>query len=116
MAATRSSRTGEIEACVVITTCPSSEEATAIAKALLDAKLAACIQVTDITSHYVWEDRQATEPEQLLLVKTRLALYPQVQAAILAAHSYEVPEVICLPVHAGSPAYLRWIGDVTREA
>ena len=105
-----------IEACVVITTCASGEEATAIANALLDARLAACIQVTDITSHYVWQGTRTTEPEQLLLVKTRLALYPQVQAAILAKHSYEVPEVICLPVHDGSPAYLRWIADVTRPA
>ena len=104
----------EVEACVVITTCASDEEATVVAGALLDARLAACIQVTDIQSHYVWQGKRTTEPEKLLLVKTRMALYRQVEAAILAAHSYDVPEVICLPVVAGSPAYLRWIDSVSR--
>ena len=102
------------DACVVITTCASGEEAATIARVLLDAELAACIQVTDITSHYVWQGQRTTEPEKMLLVKTRIALYPQFQAAILASHSYEVPEVICLPVEAGSPAYLGWIREVTR--
>jgi periplasmic divalent cation tolerance protein len=106
----------EIGACVVITTCASDEEATSIAKALLDARLAACIQVTGIQSHYVWKGERVSEPEKLLLVKTRMALYPRVEAAILAAHSYDVPEVICLPVAAGSPAYLGWIGEVTTQA
>ena len=106
----------EVEACVVITTCASAEEANVIAGALLDAQLAACIQVTDIQSHYVWQGKRTTEPEKLLLVKTRMALYPQVEAAILAAHSYDLPEVICLPVAAGSAAYLGWIGEVTTQA
>ncbi len=111
-----SDATDHIEACVVITTCASNDEATSIAKVLLDAQLAACIQVMDITSHYNWKGKQTSGPETLLLVKTRMALYPQVQAPILSAHSYEVPEVICLPVRAGSPGYLRWIADVTRVA
>jgi periplasmic divalent cation tolerance protein len=104
----------ESQACVVITTCGSADEAARIAAALLDARLAACVQVTDIQSHYVWQGRRTSEPEKLLLVKTRMALYPRVEAAIKAAHSYEVPEVICLPVVAGSPAYLGWIGEVTK--
>jgi len=96
-----------------MTTCATNEDASAIARSLLDARLAACVQVLDITSHYVWEGKQTTEPERLLLVKTRVALYPRVQAAILKAHRYEVPEVICLPVRQGSSAYLRWMAEVT---
>ena len=106
----------EVEACVVITTCATDEEATSIAKALLDAQLAACVQVTGIQSHYLWKGERVSEPEKLLLVKTRMALYRRVEAAILAAHSYDVPEVICLPVKAGSNAYLAWIGEVTTQA
>lgn len=104
----------ETDACVVMTTCPSNDEATSIAKMLLDRQLAACIQVADITSHYTWQGKQTMEAEKLLLIKTRLGLYPKVQAAILAAHSYEVPEVLCLPVRDGSPAYLGWMRAVTQ--
>jgi periplasmic divalent cation tolerance protein len=104
-----------IEACVVITTCSSDEEANNIAKVLLDARLAACVQVTDVRSHYVWKGERTAEPEKLLLIKIPTEHYPQVEAAIVAAHSYEVPEVICIPVVAGSPAYLEWINEVTKQ-
>jgi periplasmic divalent cation tolerance protein len=101
------------EHCVVLTTCASDDDARALATALLDRRLAACVQVTPIHSYYVWEGAQQSEPERLLLVKTRRVLYPDVEAALRAVHKYETPEIVCLPVVAGSAAYLGWIDQVT---
>ena len=96
-----------------MTTCARGEDADAIACALLNKGLAACIQVVDINSQYIWQGRTTAEPEKLLLIKTRLSLYPKVEGAILAVHKYEVPEVTCLPIKTGSPSYLGWLADVT---
>ena len=104
-----------VDACMVMTTCGNTQEAEAIAAHLLANKLAACIQVAGITSHFVWEGKRTTEEERLLLIKTRLALYPKVEAAILALHKYEVPEVTCVALRGGSPSYLGWIANVTSE-
>lgn len=103
-------------ACVVLTTCGSEEEAARIAGRLLDRRLAACVQEVEIKSRYWWRGRQAEEPERLLLVKTRRELYREVESAILEAHSYDVPEVVCLPVEAGSRSYLDWMLDSTRTS
>ncbi len=100
-------------ACVVLTTCGSEEEAARIARRLLDRRLAACVQEVEIKSRYWWQGRKTEEPERLLLVKTRRELYPQVESAILEAHRYEVPEVLCIPVEAGSRGYLDWILEST---
>jgi periplasmic divalent cation tolerance protein len=100
--------------CVVLTTCATDEDARALATALLDQQLAACVQVVPIHSYYTWEGAQQSEPERLLLIKTRGALYASVEAALRAIHKYDVPEIVCLPVAAGSDAYLGWIGQVTR--
>jgi periplasmic divalent cation tolerance protein len=99
-----------------MTTCPTAEDAELLASRLLDQKLAACIQVLDITSRYTWQGKTTSEPEKLLLIKTRLSLYSKVEAAILAGHRYEVPEVTCIPIEAGSVSYLGWIADVTSPA
>lgn len=99
--------------CVVITTCSSSEEAETLCSALLDRQLAACIQVLDITSRYVWKGKRETESEKLLLIKTRRALYPDIEATLRTIHPYETPEIIAVPVLAGSASYLAWIDEVT---
>jgi periplasmic divalent cation tolerance protein len=101
-------------ACVVLTTCASGEEAGEIAKRLLDLRLAACVQELEIKSRYWWQGRQVEAPERLLLVKTRRELYREVESAILEAHPYEVPEVLCLPAEAGFQGYLDWLLDSTR--
>lgn len=102
------------EYCIIITTCASSEDARDIATALLAQQLAACVQIVDSTSHYQWKGEQRTEPEKLLFIKTRRALYADVATALLRIHKYETPEVICVPIVAGLPAYLGWIDEVTR--
>jgi periplasmic divalent cation tolerance protein len=99
--------------CVVLTTCASDDDARVLASALLDQQLAACVQVMPIHSYYTWEGAQQSEPEQLLLIKTRRSLYEQVEAALRAVHKYDTPEIICLPMAAGSAAYFGWIDQVT---
>src|SRR5262245_18367833 len=88
--------------CVVLTTCASDDDARTLASALLERRLAACVQVAQIHSFYIWEGAQQSEPERLLLIKTRRELYVDVEMALRAAHSYETPEIVCIPMVAGS--------------
>lgn len=94
----------------VMTTVDDAEGAQRIADALVGARLAACVQVLGpMTSTYWWQGEVNRAQEWLCLAKTRADLYPQVEAAIRAAHSYDVPEILALPVVAGSDAYLGWV-------
>lgn len=99
---------------VVLTTTNSKANVDAIVAAVLAKKLAACIQVIPIESHYVWQGQVNNEPEFLLLLKAKAADYDDLAAAICAVHTYEVPEVVSLPVENGSEGYLNWIAAVTR--
>ena len=98
---------------VMLTTTPTRDEAAQIAKLLIDEKLAACVQLLPIESFYVWQGATQNEPETLLLIKTRTALFDQAIARIKAVHSYTVPEIVAMPFTAGFAGYLNWIGDVT---
>ena len=98
---------------VMLTTAPSREEAAKIAKLLIDEKLAACVQLLPIESFYVWQGKTQNEPETLLLIKTRTALFEQGMARIKDVHSYTVPEIVAMPFSAGFAGYLGWIDDVT---
>ena len=94
-------------------TAGTPEEAERVATALLERRLAACVQVVGpIDSRYWWEGRLETATEWLCLVKTTDDRVDDVVAAIQEVHSYDVPEVIVLPIVAGSEAYLRWIAQV----
>lgn len=104
-------------ACVVVTTVADGEQAEKIAAAVLDARLAACVQIQGISSHYRWQGRIEKAAEQLMTFKTKAEKYPELERLILALHPYEVPEIICLPVERGSAAYLAWIArETTGEA
>ncbi len=98
---------------IVITTVSSKVEAETIARALLAQRLAACIQVTQVLSYYTWQDKVNVDNEQLLFVKCKQADFVDIQACIQAHHSYELPEIIQLPITAGLPDYLQWIGETT---
>jgi periplasmic divalent cation tolerance protein len=98
---------------LVLTTAPSRDEANAIADILLERRLAACVQFVAIDSAYVWQGDVVREPEVLLIVKTRAELFDEIVAAVLEAHSYDVPEVVLVPVQAGLGSYLTWIDDAT---
>ncbi len=99
---------------VLLTTLPSQEDARAMAKMLVEEKLAACVQLLPIESFYRWEGKVQNEDEVLLLIKTRTALFDAAIAAIKAAHPYSVPEIVGWPFSAGHLPYLDWIGQVTQ--
>ncbi len=98
----------------VQTTVASKEDGEKIADALVKAKLAACVQIVGpITSTYRWRKKVETAREWLCLIKTRTDLYERVEKAILAIHSYEIPEIIAVPIERSSADYLSWINDET---
>ena len=98
---------------IVLTTVATPDDARRLADGLLDQRLAACVQTLAIQSAYRWKGAIQREPEQLLLIKTRAALYPAVEAHLRAHHPYELPEIVYLPIAAGSPDYLRWLAAET---
>jgi periplasmic divalent cation tolerance protein len=101
---------------IVMTTCASQEQASQLAGALVEKRLAACVQASEITSTYWWKGSVETGSEVRLMIKARSADYAAIEALIAAMHSYEVPEVIAIAVVAGSPNYLDWIdSETTRE-
>ena len=98
--------------CVVITTSLAArDEAHRIAAALIEERLAACVQVTPIESHYRWEGRVEQADELLLTIKTSAARAHAVEARIAALHSYALPEILVTPVIGGSKAYFDWIAQ-----
>lgn len=100
---------------VVLVTASKYREAQGIAKALIKSKLAACVSIVkSIESHFWWQGKAQKAKETLLIIKTRKSLVKAVARKVASMHSYEVPEVIALPVTAGSRAYLEWIRDATR--
>jgi len=102
------------DAIIVITSLPDREAAANMARALVEKRLAACVNVlAACTSVYRWKDAIETAQEVPLLIKTRGALYPEVEAAIRQAHPYELPEIIAVPVIHGLPAYLEWAAAET---
>ena len=98
---------------IVLTTVATPEDARRLADGLLEKRLAACVQTLAIQSAYRWKGAVQREPEQLLLIKTRAARYPAVEAFLRANHAYETPEIVWLPIAAGSPDYLRWLAAET---
>lgn len=95
---------------LVLTTASSVEESKKIARALVDSRLAACVNIIPrIESVYRWESKVEEAQEYLLLIKTTAEAFPGVREAIQRLHSYEVPECIALAVEEGSEVYLKWI-------
>jgi periplasmic divalent cation tolerance protein len=102
------------DALVVLVTTPTPERAAEIARAVVEERLAACGNVIPgLRSIYRWEGAIQDEAEALLLLKTTRARFEALKERILALHPYQVPEVIALPVAAGSAPYLAWIGGET---
>lgn len=100
----------------VATTVATEEDAGAIAGLLVEKRLAACVQVLGpMTSHYRWQGKIETAGEYLCLAKSRVALYPEIEAAIKAIHPYEVAEIIATPIIAGSNEYLAWLTAEVKE-
>jgi periplasmic divalent cation tolerance protein len=98
---------------MMLTTLPTREEAVRLAKLLIEEKLAACVQLLPIESFYIWQGATQNDPEILLLIKTRTALFERTIARIKEVHPYSVPEIVALPFTSGFAGYLGWIEDVT---
>jgi periplasmic divalent cation tolerance protein len=100
---------------VVLTTCGSLEEARHIAQALVERRLAACVNlVPNVESFYRWKGEVESSTEALLIIKTTADAFERLRAALVELHSYEVPECVELTVTDGSAAYLDWIGESVR--
>jgi periplasmic divalent cation tolerance protein len=98
---------------VVLVTCGSRKEARKIARALVEKRLAACVNEmgAPIRSVYRWKGKVETAEEFLLVIKTTQKRFPALREAVRELHSYEVPEIIALPIVEGSRAYLDWIAE-----
>ena len=95
---------------VVLCTCASAEEAAKIARHLVENRLAACVTIVpQVRSIYRWKGVVEDATEWLLMVKSRRGLVEKLSAEIASLHSYQVPEVVALPLVDGSPAYLNWL-------
>ncbi|TDJ47564.1 MAG: divalent-cation tolerance protein CutA [Gammaproteobacteria bacterium] len=100
---------------VVLCTCPTASAADAIATALLERRLAACVnRVSGIKSMYRGKDKIEHDDEILLIIKTTGACFAQLEATVQALHPYDVPEIIGIPLAAGAKTYLEWLENSTR--
>jgi periplasmic divalent cation tolerance protein len=96
---------------IVLTTTATREDAGKIARALVERRLAACVNLVAIESVYRWKDEVESAEEWLLVIKTTAAAYDHVHAAIKELHTYDLPECVLLPIENGSEDYLAWIGE-----
>ena len=100
----------------IMTTTDTKELAKQIAETLVEKKIAACVQVSGpIISTYEWKGKIENEEEWYCVIKTRKSLYKEVEEGIKALHSYDVPEIIALPIVEGNQAYLDWIDEIVKE-
>jgi periplasmic divalent cation tolerance protein len=100
--------------CAVLTTTATAEEAESLARGIVEARLGACVQIQAIQSIYRWQGALCNESEFRLSVKTRRAQFAALARFIREHHSYDTPEIVQIPITAGSAAYLQWIDDDTQ--
>lgn len=106
-----------VAAIVVLTSLPDRDAALRMARELVEARLAACVQVgASVESLYHWRGRLETASEVPLAIKTTAAAWPRLQAAIRSRHPYELPEILAVPVTDGAPDYLDWLEAETRAS
>jgi periplasmic divalent cation tolerance protein len=100
---------------VVLVTCGSEEEALTIARSLVEKRLAACVNlVSPVRSIYQWEEKILDEKEWILIIKTKKDKFKNLEKEVRSLHSYDVPEIIGLPVIEGSSSYLKWLEEMTK--
>jgi periplasmic divalent cation tolerance protein len=103
-------------AIVVFVTAGSETEAETIARTLVEEQLAACVNILPpMRSIYRWEGKVVDDREWLMVIKTNAERFPAVESKVKTLHSYQVPEVIALPIIAGAEGYLRWLQESTSE-
>jgi periplasmic divalent cation tolerance protein len=101
---------------VVLVTCGSAKEARKIARALVEQRVAACVNILQapVLSIYRWKRKAESAKEVLLVIKTTRRRFAALQRAVRSLHSYDVPEIIALPIADGAHGYLTWIADSVR--
>jgi periplasmic divalent cation tolerance protein len=105
------------DACLVITNLPDRDSAGRIAHAVIEKRLAACVNIlSPCRSVYRWQGRIEDAEEFPMLIKTTRERYAALEAEIRAGHPYELPEIIAVPLAAGLLAYLEWVGSETKPA
>ena len=105
-----------METLLVITNCPDEDVANAIALAVVEAQLAACVNILPrVQSVYRWQGAVESASEIPLLIKCTAAAYPALEALIAERHPYDVPEIVALPIAHGLPAYLNWVAAETLQ-
>ena len=98
---------------LLITSCPNSESANKLARILVEKHLAACVNIVPkIQSIYEWQGKIVEDSEILLLIKTQDTHYATIEKTLSEHHSYDVPELIALPIEQGFPPYLAWMDEV----
>lgn len=102
--------------CMILTTTNRLENAQQIIHILLSKHLAACVQTLPIQSHYHWNNEICCDEEILLIIKTRRACYDALEQAITQVHSYQVPQIVQIPLTEGFNPYLAWINQHTQNA
>ncbi len=101
---------------VVFSTCSDEIEAVKLARKLVEARLAACVNIVPrVRSVYRWQGAMEEADEALLVIKSSRELFDELRRELVAAHSYELPEVISIPIVDGSGAYLEWLGQNLRS-
>jgi periplasmic divalent cation tolerance protein len=102
---------------IVLVTCPTLAMARKIARAVVQKRLAACVNVvrSPIESFYTWKGKLEFAREHLLIIKTTVKRLPQLEREVVRLHSYDVPEFIVLPIIAGSAEYLTWLRESVRQ-
>lgn len=103
-----------METLLVLTNCPDEETANAIALAVVEAGLAACVNIMPrIQSIYRWQGKVESATEIPLFIKCTVARYPGLEKLLVELHPYKTPEIIALPITQGLPAYLNWVAAET---
>ena len=100
--------------CIVLTTMPDEAQGDTLATRIVEAGLGACVQIQPVRSVYRWQGQLCRAPECLLLIKTRRARFEALAQFIRAHHPYETPEIVQIPITAGSSDYLRWVDAGTQ--
>jgi periplasmic divalent cation tolerance protein len=104
------------EALILFCNLPDGESAHALARHLVERRLAACVNILPaVRSVYRWEGKTEEADEVTVMIKSTKCAYPALEATIRAMHEYDVPEIIALPIVAGLPAYLDWLVGETKE-
>ncbi|MEW6314161.1 MAG: divalent-cation tolerance protein CutA [Pseudomonadota bacterium] len=102
---------------IVLTNMPDRAAALALAQLLVEQRAAACVNVLgECSSVYRWQGKIETATEVPVLIKTRQAIYPRLEALIKQQHPYELPEIIAVPLISGLPTYLAWVSSETTHS